>query len=136
VAIPVLPSKAILLAETKIDLVKTNIKAHSLLRGTLGNIGYWTPDYNQMGTEMTPQGNGQARPYGLADPTSQAPLMATNSMQSGQDSATSNIGYRGTSGPYRPEAGRADRLGANIVGGTDFDNMASGGYAGGATQRI
>ena len=97
----------------------------------------YTPDYGQMGTEMLPAGNGMASPYGQADPTSQAPLMATNSMAgNGVDSATSNIGYRGSSGPYRPEAGRADRLGANIVGGTDFDNMASGGYSGGATQRI
>jgi hypothetical protein len=99
--------------------------------------GMYTPDFNQMGAEVLPAGNGPARPYGLADPTSQAPLMATNSMAgNGVDSATSNIGYRGSSGPYRPEAGRADRLGANIVGGTDFDNMASGGYSGGATQRI
>lgn len=95
----------------------------------------YTPDYNQMGTETTPQGNGRAMPYGLADPTSAAPAMGLNTM-GGVDSATSNIGYRGSSGPYRPEAGRADRLGANIVGGTDFDNMQSGGYSGGATQRI
>lgn len=99
-------------------------------------MGMWTPDYNQMGTEMLPAGNGAAIPYGPPDMASAAPLMNTHSMQQGQDSAASNIGYRGSSGPYRPEAGRADRLGANIVGGTDFDNMASGGYSGGATHRM
>jgi hypothetical protein len=99
--------------------------------------GEYTPNFGQMGTEVLPMGNAAAQPYGLADPTSQAPLMATNSMAgNGVDSATSNIGYRGSSGPYRPEAGRADRLGANIVGASDFDNMASGGYSGGATHRI
>ena len=100
-------------------------------------IGHTHPNYGEIGTEVIPQGNGAAQPYGLGDPTSAAPLMATNSMAgNGVDSATSNIGYRGSSGPYRPEAGRADRLSANIVGGTDFDNMGSGGYSGGATQRM
>jgi hypothetical protein len=101
--------------------------------------GEYVPNYGEMGMEsMIPQGTGRATPYGQADPTSQAPLMATNSMASnGVDSATSNIGYRGSSGPYRPEAGRADRLGANIVGGAgEFDGMADGGYSGGATHRM
>ena len=100
--------------------------------------GELVPNYAQMGTESMPQGNGAALPLGLADPTSQAGYVSTASMQqSGTDSATSNIGYRPESGPqrYRPEAGRADRLGANIVGMT-FDNLASGGYSGGATHRI
>lgn len=93
--------------------------------------GEYTPNYGQMGMEsMIPQGTGRATPYGQADPTSQAPLMATNSMAgNGVDSGQVNIGYR-------PESGRADRLQANIVGGTDFDNMATGGYSGGATHRI
>ena len=91
----------------------------------------------EMGTELLPAGNRGAFPYGLAEPTSSAPTDSVYSMASGRnDSAESNIGYRPTSGPYRPEAGRADRLGANIVGGTDFDNAASGGYAAGATHRI
>lgn len=98
--------------------------------------GEYTPNFGQMGTEVLPVGNGLAAPYGQAPPTSGAPTDSVFSMQGSQDSATSNIGYRPTSGPYRPEAGRADRLGANIVGGTDFDNMASGGYSGGATHRI
>lgn len=98
--------------------------------------GELVPNAGMMGTDSVPQGTGRVVPYGSSVPITQAPLMATNSMQSGQDSATSNIGYRGTSGPYRPESGRADRLGANIVGGTDFDNMASGGYSGGATHRM
>ena len=89
-----------------------------------------------MGTEVLPAGNGLANPYGSTSPGGAAPAMPLASMHGGVDSATSNIGYRGSSGPYRPEAGRADRLGANIVGGTDFDNMASGGYSGGATQRM
>jgi hypothetical protein len=103
----------------------------------MGYSGEYTPNYGMMGMETSdiPQGTGRATPYGLADPTSAAPAMALNTM-GGTDSATSNIGYRGTSGPYRPEAGRADRLGANIVGGTDFDNMASGGYSAGATHRM
>jgi hypothetical protein len=81
-----------------------------------------TPDYGQMGAELV-GGNGPARPYGMADPTSAAPLMATNSMQGPASSAQVNIGYR-------PESGRADRLSANIVGGSDFNNVASGGYSG------
>lgn len=92
--------------------------------------GQYTPNYGQMGTEVLPSGNGAALPYGLGDRTSAQAAMPLNSMQSsGQDSATSNIGYR-------PTSGRADRLSANIVGGTDFDNLASGGYSGGATQRM
>jgi hypothetical protein len=84
-----------------------------------------------MGMETDiPQGTGRAMPYGQADPTSQAPLMATNSMAgNGVDQAAGIT-------PYRPESGRADRLGANIVGGSDFDNMASGGYSGGAVHRM
>jgi hypothetical protein len=99
--------------------------------------GEYTPNYGQMGMEsMIPQGTGRAMPYGQADPTSAAPLMATNSMSGPGESAASGIGYHGSMGAYRPEAGRADRLGANIVGGTDFDNIASGGYSGGATHRM
>lgn len=98
--------------------------------------GLVTPNYGQMGTESLPVGNGLAAPYGQAPQTSSAPTDTGASMQGPLSSATSNIGYRSISGPYRPEAGRADRLGANIVGGTDFDNMASGGYSGGATHRI
>lgn len=100
--------------------------------------GELVPNVAMMGMDGgMPQGTGRAAPYGLGDPTSAAPAMALNSMQGGgTDSAQSNIGYRSNSGPYRPMVGRADRLGANIVGGTDFDNMASGGYALGATQRI
>jgi hypothetical protein len=102
--------------------------------------GEYTPNYGMMGMETSdiPQGTGRAVPYGQADPTSQAPLMALNGMGgNGVDSAASNIGYRGSSGPYRPEAGRADRLGANIVGGTgEFNSMADGGYSGGAVHRM
>ena len=96
--------------------------------------GHLVPNAEGMGTDI-PQGTGRAQPYGLSDPTPVQGAIQLNTM-GGTDSASSNIGYRGTSGPYRPEAGRADRLGANIVGGTDFDNMASGGYAAGATNRI
>jgi hypothetical protein len=98
--------------------------------------GLYTPNYGQMGTEVLPVGNGLANPYGSTPPIGAATTVPTASMQQGTDSAQSNIGYRSSSGPYQPAAGRADRLGANIVGGTDFDNMASGGYSGGATQRI
>ena len=92
--------------------------------------GLATPNYSQMGTEVLPSGNRGAMPYGQAEPTSQAPMVSTASMQgSGTDSAASGIGYR-------PMAGRADRLAANIVGGTDFDNLGSGGYSKGATSRM
>jgi hypothetical protein len=98
--------------------------------------GEMVPNQAMMGMDYAmPQGTGRAAPYGIADPTPSAPSMGLNTM-GGTDSASSNIGYRGTSGPYRPEAGRADRLGANIVGGTDFGNLESGGYALGATHRI
>jgi hypothetical protein len=91
--------------------------------------GLVTPNYGQMGTELLPAGNRAALPYGQAPATSAAPTDSVMSMQGHQDAATENYGYR-------PAAGRADRLSANIVGGTDFDNLASGGYSGGATQRI
>lgn len=71
-----------------------------------------TPNYGQMGTEIPVGGNGPATPYGIATGTSAAPTDSVMSMQGGQDSAVANIGYR-------PEAGRADRLSANIVGGYD-----------------
>ena len=82
-----------------------------------------------MGTEHLLAGNGPAIPYGGTPTGGGAPMVATGTMQGPASSAVANIGYR-------PEAGRADRLSANIVGGSTFDNMASGGYSGGATQRI
>lgn len=85
--------------------------------------GLITPNYGQMGTEVIPQGNASAAPYGQAPRTSAAPTDSVPSMQGHTDSAQVNIGYR-------PLSGRADRLSANIVGGTDFDNSASGGYSG------
>lgn len=91
--------------------------------------GTVTPNYGQMGTESLPSGNGMAMPYGQAPQTSSAATDTGASMQGHQDSAQINIGYR-------PTAGRADRLSANIVGGTDFDNQASGGYSGGATSSV
>lgn len=91
--------------------------------------GLVTPNYGQMGTEVLPAGNRAAIPYGSTPPTSQAPTDGGVALMGRTDSAVSNIGYR-------PMAGRADRLAANIVGGSDFDNLASGGYSGGATQRI
>ena len=75
-----------------------------------------TPNFGQMGTEHLPSGNGAAQPYGLANSTTAAPMMTTNSMQGPQDSAIANIGYR-------PESGRADRLGANIVGSSGAGNF-------------
>lgn len=81
-----------------------------------------TPNFGQMGTEMPVGGNGPASPYGQANPTSVAPLMSTGSMQGGIDSAQTHIGYR-------PQAGRADRLSANVVGGGS-DSIAEGGYGG------
>lgn len=94
-------------------------------------IGLTHPNYGEIGTEMIPQGNGPAQPYGLSEPTSGAPTDSVYSMANGkQDSATSNIGYRPESSPYRPSAGRADRLTANIVGSSTFDDIASGGYSG------
>lgn len=74
-------------------------------------------------------GNGPAQPLGQMGPAPAASTVSTGSMQGPASSAVANIGYH-------PEAGRADRLGANIVGGTDFDNLASGGYSGGATSRM
>jgi hypothetical protein len=95
----------------------------------VNSAGLVTPNYGQMGTEMLPSGNRMAAPYGQAPATSAAPTDSVMSMQGPQGPAHENYGYR-------PAAGRADRLQANIVGGTDFDNLASGGYSGGATQRI
>jgi len=86
--------------------------------------GLVTPNYGQIGTETIPQGNGAAMPYGIAPATSSAPTDSVPSMQGRQDSARVDIGYR-------PLAGRADRLAANIVGSTDFGNQASGGYGSG-----
>jgi hypothetical protein len=99
--------------------------------------GEYSPNYGEMGMEsMIPQGTGRATPYGQADPTSAAPLMATNSMAgNGVDSATADIGYHPET-RYYPTMGRADRLQANVIGATDFDNMASGGYSGGAVHRM
>jgi hypothetical protein len=94
--------------------------------------GEYHPNYGEMGMEsMIPQGTGRATPYGQADPTSQAPLMATNSMAgNGVDSAKDGTGYHPET-PYYPAAGRADRLSANIVGGTgNFNSMSDGGYGG------
>lgn len=91
--------------------------------------GLVTPNYGQMGTENLPSGNGPAMPYGSSPAAGAAPMLNTASMQGPASSAVVNIGYR-------PEAGRADRLGANIVGGSTFDNLASGGYSGGAARRI
>lgn len=91
--------------------------------------GLVTPNYGQMGTESLPVGNGMATPYGQAPQTSSAATDTGASMQGPGESAQANIGYR-------PVAGRADRLSANIVGGSDFDNLASGGYSDGATHRI
>jgi len=85
--------------------------------------GLTTPNYGSMGTEMLPAGNRMAAPYGQAPATSAAPTDSIPSMQGRQDSGVINIGYH-------PEAGRADRLSANIVGGGDFANQASGGYSG------
>lgn len=91
--------------------------------------GLVTPNYGQMGTEVLPAGNRVAVPYGQAPATSAAPTDSVMSMQGHADAAHENVGYR-------PVAGRADRLAANIVGGTTFDDIASGGYSRGATQRI
>jgi hypothetical protein len=91
----------------------------------------------QTGTDYAmPQGTGPAQPYGLSEPTSAAPTDSLNAQTQSTDSANSNIGYRPTS-KYMPSAGRADRLGANIVGGLgSFDGLGDGGYSGGATQRM
>lgn len=91
-------------------------------------IGLATPNYGQMGTEIV-GGNGPALPLGQMGPAPAAAQVSTGSMQGPSSSAAANIGYR-------PETGRADRLSANIVGGSDFDNLASGGYSGGATHRM
>jgi hypothetical protein len=71
--------------------------------------GLITPNYGQMGTEHLPAGNGPAIPYGSTPTSGGSAVVSTASMQGPQDSAYSNTGYR-------PEAGRADRLAANIVG--------------------
>ncbi len=100
--------------------------------------GLVTPNYGQLGTEVLPAGNRHEAPYGEATPTSAAPTDSVFSMAGrGPDSAADSTGYRPDSNPapYRPAAGRADRLGANIVGG-GFDTLGSGGYSKGATQRI
>lgn len=81
--------------------------------------GLVTPNYGQMGTENLPAGNGPAIPYGAGNPAASGPVLSTGTMQGPSSPATSNIGYR-------PTSGRADRLDANIVGG----------YSGGATTRI
>jgi hypothetical protein len=70
-----------------------------------------TPNFGQMGTEMPVGGNGPAMPYGLGPQTSAAPTDSIGGMQGPQDSAVVDIGYK-------PMAGRADRLSANIVGGS------------------
>jgi hypothetical protein len=84
-------------------------------------IGLYTPNDGQLGTVG---GNGPARPYGLANQTSAAPGDFVQSFGGGRtaDSAASATGYR-------PVAGRADRLAANIVGGQTFP-MEDGGYGG------
>ncbi len=93
--------------------------------------GLTHPNYGEMGTSVIPQGNGAAQPYGQSPATSTAPTDSTFTM-GGTDSARSSIGYRPESGVqrYRPEAGRGDRLAANIVGGSTFGDSASGGYSG------
>lgn len=82
--------------------------------------GLVVPNYGQMGTEMLPAGNRMESPYGQAPATSSAPTDSVASMQGPAESAQANIGYR-------PVAGRADRLAANIVGGTT-DSQGGGGY--------
>lgn len=45
--------------------------------------------------------------------------------------------YAGFGNPivkYAPQAGRADRLGANIVGGGEVDRLSSGGYTAASTN--
>jgi len=86
-------------------------------------------NFGAMGTEHLPAGNGPAIPYGSTLGGISGPIVNIASMQGPMSSATSNIGYR-------PTSGRADRLDSNIVGSSDFNNMASGGYSAGATQRI
>jgi hypothetical protein len=86
-------------------------------------------NFGSMGTENLPAGNGPAIPYGSTPSGMGGPMVNTASMQGPMSSATSNIGYR-------PTSGRADRLNSNIVGSSDFNNMASGGYSGGATSRM
>lgn len=90
-------------------------------------MGLTTPNFGQMGGEMPLGGNGRANPYGSFPGPVAAPAMPL--LGGGHvDSATSNIGYR-------PTSGRADRLDANIVGG-GFDSVSSGGFAKGATNRM
>lgn len=89
----------------------------------------------QGGADM---GNGAAIPYGSTPPVGGGPNMGLSSMAGPLDSATSNIGYRPTSGPpgrYRPEAMRADRLTANIVGSTG-EGLSAGGYTSGSSNII
>jgi hypothetical protein len=92
------------------------------------NVGLYTPNDGQMGT-VGYTGTGPAQPYGQADPTSAAPVLSTGTMQGPGMSAVDGTAYK-------PVAGRADRLSANIVGSSTFDNAASGGYSAGATHRI
>lgn len=66
-------------------------------------------DFNSMGTEMMPTGNGPSMP-GSTPMVGGANMMSTGSMQGPMSGAVANIGYH-------PSMGRADRLGANIVGG-------------------
>lgn len=74
-----------------------------------------------------PLGTGRAVPYGNTPAPTVGPVMP-NAPMGGVDSAQSNIGYR-------PMAGRADRLAANIVGSQTF-KIPEGGYSGGATSTI
>lgn len=90
--------------------------------------GLVTPNYGQMGTENLPAGNRAEMPYGMGPGVNSAPTDVGHTMQGPAEAAHENVGYR-------PMAGRADRLSANIVGG-GVDNVASGGYSRGATQRI
>ena len=91
--------------------------------------GLVTPNYGQIGTENLPAGNGPAIPYGGSPTGMSGPMINTHSMQGPMSSAVENVGYH-------PSVGRGDRLASNIVGSTDFNNMASGGYSGGATSRM
>lgn len=81
--------------------------------------GIMSPNWAQIG-EIPVGGNGSATPYGQADPTSSAARFPTSAMFGGVDSAQSDTGYK-------PQAGRADRLAANIpfVSGSYYNGRGS-----------
>lgn len=78
-------------------------------------------NFGSMGTENLPAGNGSAIPYGSTPSPGAGPMINTASMQGPISSAVESVGYR-------PSIGRGDRLSSNIVGSSDFNNIASGGY--------